>query len=175
MAVMRLQKPPMNSLVNKLRADFTQFDFVASDEFYWSPNAKRISYIAKDATNSPGEWTLFHELAHGLLGHRSYSSDLELLKLESDAWEKAKQLACSYNIEIDDDHIQNCLDTYRDWMHLRSKCPDCDSTSLQVSSTEYRCFNCAQVWHVTSSRFCRPYRRKEAVHIEDTHSKNNTN
>jgi replication factor C subunit 3/5 len=66
-----------------------------------------------------------------------------------------------YDINIDDDHIQNCLDTYRNWLHLRSTCPECGIRTLQTDKYTYRCHNCHTIWKVTSERFCRPYRKIE--------------
>jgi hypothetical protein len=93
-----------------------------------------------------------------MLGHQTYRSDFELLLLEVAAWDKAKQLAASQGITMDEEHIQDCLDTYRDWLHERSTCPRCGTVSLQASPSEYNCHNCSASWQVSKSRFCRPYR-----------------
>jgi hypothetical protein len=103
-------------------------------------------------------WALLHEAAHVLLGHTNYRLDVDLLLLEVAAWGKAKELAGELGVSIDENHIQDSLDTYRDWLHQRSACPRCSTVSLQVSSREYRCHNCLASWHVSTSRFCRPYR-----------------
>jgi len=101
---------------------------------------------------------MLHELAHATLGHNSYETDFELLLLEVAAWDKAKALARDYGETIDDEHVQDCIDTYRDWLYQRSNCPACSTTSLQESAVSYKCFNCGSSWTVTASRFCRPYR-----------------
>ncbi len=101
---------------------------------------------------------VLHELAHAQLGHRNYHSDFELIKLESLAWELAAEIGRKYKVEIDDEHIQNCLDTYRDWLHARSLCPSCGMHVLQKDPHHYRCFNCGAQWRVTSGHFVRPYR-----------------
>jgi hypothetical protein len=106
-----------------------------------------------------GTWSLLHETGHGLLVHADYQSDLELLHMEVAAWEKAKELGQAFGVQIDPNHIEDCLDTYRDWLHRRSTCPTCGSVSLQHNSTEYHCHNCNAMWQVSSSRFCRPYRQ----------------
>jgi hypothetical protein len=102
---------------------------------------------------------VLHELAHAILDHSDYHGDFELLKLESDAWELAAKIGQSYNILIDDEHIQNCLDTYRDWLHRRSACPSCGTHVLQQDSAQYHCFNCNTSWHVSSGKFVRAYRK----------------
>jgi hypothetical protein len=130
------------------------------DSFFWSPKQNKITYN-ESLINSPvGAWSLLHEAAHALMNHASYNSDLGLLKLEVEAWEEAKKLGNKLNLIIDEDHIQDCLDTYRDWLHRRSKCPGCGVICLQSTATLYYCHNCNASWHVSASRFCRPYRLK---------------
>jgi len=129
--------------------------------------------IYTDSKDSPiSEWALLHEVGHALLEHHNYRSDLELISLESQAWDKAKVLGKKYGQQIDPDHIEDCMDTYRDWLHQRSACPVCDTRSLQQDARHYKCFNCGQVWTVTSSRFCRPYRRKESTNEKSPQSIN---
>jgi hypothetical protein len=65
----------------------------------------------------------------------------------------------TYNLNQEDDHVQNCLDTYRDWLHRRSSCPQCGAHVLQRDVSTYQCFNCQTRWHVSSGRFVRPYRK----------------
>lgn len=109
-------------------------------------------------------WSLLHETGHALLDHTSYKADFELLRLEVEAWERAKLLAADLDVAIDEDHIQDCLDTYRDWLFKRSICPQCNTKCLQQGDfVHYRCFNCHTVWRVSSSRFCRAYRSTKNV------------
>ncbi len=105
------------------------------------------------------EWSILHELAHAKLNHNNYYSDFELVKLELDAWQEAKEIAKNYGIKIDSEHIEDCLDTYRDWLHQRATCPTCQTVSTQRDPNTYQCFNCRTSWHVSNSRFCRPYRK----------------
>jgi hypothetical protein len=148
----------MTELIKQLQTEYPRLTFTAGKAFYWSPKTQTITYTAR-ASSKVAVWSLLHELGHALLGHDSYTSDLELLLLEVAAWETASELAKRYNHQIDDDHIQDCLDTYRDWLHQRSTCPTCGNQSLQQDAEHYRCFNCRTTWKVTASRFCRPYRR----------------
>ena len=133
--------------------------FMPADSYYWSPANITVYYQDKDPTEV-GLWTLLHEACHGLLGHQTYESDFELVKLEVEAWEKASSLANELKIKIDDDHIQDCLDSYRDWQYKRSLCPRCDLGGVQINQGTYSCLFCKDKWHVSESRFCRPYRRK---------------
>jgi hypothetical protein len=146
----------MVQLLHRVKQDYQSFNFTAGTAFSWSPSKQTITYKTTD--NEIAAWSLLHELAHALLDHRSYETDFELLLLEVAAWEKAKELANNYAIQIDEDHVQDCIDTYRDWLYQRSTCPTCTNTSLQQDAVTYRCFNCGGSWTVTASRFCRPYR-----------------
>ncbi|MDB5163400.1 MAG: hypothetical protein JWS12_17 [Candidatus Saccharibacteria bacterium] len=149
----------MLELIHALKQDFPNITFEPSTEFCWSPQQQTITYPKQSIQDTLGCWSLFHELGHAIAGHTTYTSDLELLLLEVSAWDVGCQLAKKYGILIDNDHIQDCLDTYRDWLHQRSTCPTCGNQSLQQDAQAYRCFNCRTSWKVSSSRFCRPYRR----------------
>lgn len=146
-------------LIEDLRTTYPDFRFEKADNFYWSAQKQTI-YYNESADNKTGVWSLLHEVGHGLLTHQKYESDFELLQLEMQAWEKAKEISKNYKINIPEDHIQDCLDTYRDWLHARGKCPTCQSQGLQSSSREYTCLRCGSKWQVSTARFCRPYRRK---------------
>lgn len=163
-----------DELLARLTVDFPQLQFSAGKSFCWSPISGQVFYTAIHAGSKSGSlnysedatalFSLLHETGHALLGHKRYELDLELLNLEVAAWQRAKALAGQYDIGIDENHIEDCLDSYRDWLYARSVCPSCTTKALQMDSmSAYRCFNCATTWKVTASRFCRPYRkRKEA-------------
>lgn len=155
----------MDKLVFQLNNDFPQLIFKSSNGFCWSPIHKTIMYNPKNSSLK-GSWALLHEVGHGLLNHVSYSTDFELLHLEVAAWDKALDLQTKYKQKIDPEHIQNCLDTYREWLHRRSTCPVCGNNCLQQTINKYQCFNCHTSWKVTASRFCRPYRRLWLGQIE---------
>lgn len=146
----------MDKLVKRLRKAFPDVRFVPGETSFWSPRSATVSYAEG---GEHAAWTLLHEASHALLGHTNYTHDLDLLLLEVAAWEKAKELGPRFNLSIDNDYIQTCLDTYRDWLHSRSTCPTCHTVSLQSAPQEYQCHNCSTIWHVSASRFCRPYRR----------------
>ena len=147
--------------------------FRAEPSFYWSPKDNAIAYRAESLEDSEGIWSILHETSHALLKHQMYKTDFELLTLEVAAWEHAKNLAKGLGISVDENYVQDCLDTYRDWLHRRSTCPTCGSVGLQHSPSEYRCHNCNTAWRVSSARFCRPYRRKETDSKESSHSVKN--
>ena len=149
----------MNQLLTKLRIDFPSLKFKAGEVFSWSPKDQTVTYVRSAPDGSNPIWSLLHEVGHALLEHQTYASDFELVRLEAAAWDKAITLGQNYGHQINMEHIQDCLDTYRDWLHQRSACPTCITTSLQRSMTVYCCYNCNTEWRVTRSRICRPYRR----------------
>jgi hypothetical protein len=147
----------MEKLLKKLKSDFPSLVFIQGSQCRWSPANQTITFVKAEPDNH-GVWALFHELAHAELGHQTYKSDIELLLMEVAAWQKAKELADSYEFDISDTHIQDCLDTYRDWLDRRSTCPSCGHNALPASQNNYSCLNCQTTWRVSGSRFCRPYR-----------------
>jgi hypothetical protein len=147
-------KLPNKEFIEILKQDYPNFIFKHGPQEHWSSKTQTITFNP----NRPC-FGLLHELAHAVLGHISYKSDFELLKLEADAWHLASKIGQSYGVIIDEDHIQNCLDTYRDWLHRRSTCPSCGTHVLQNNSSKYQCFNCQATWKVSKGRFVRPYRK----------------
>lgn len=153
----------MQPLLDRLQELYPELVFLAGKGFYWSPKSRQIVYDA-DRRDEKAIWSLLHETGHALLEHTAYRADYELIRLEVAAWETAKQLAGRLDVSIDEDHIQDCLDTYRDWLYRRSICPACLTKCLQQDDcAHYRCHNCHTVWRVTPSRFCRAYRSTKNV------------
>jgi type VI protein secretion system component VasK len=149
------------TLVNRLRTLLPDIQLSAGEGFYWSPGQQLITYQSKALASTDGQWALIHEAAHAKLGHQTYHSDYQLLMMEVAAWRQAQKLAADLGLTIDPEHVQDCLDTYRDWLHQRSTCPSCSTVSLQINVSTYRCHNCHTSWHVSTSRFCRPYRLRQ--------------
>ncbi len=156
-----LRKISVKRLLNKLAKDFPEIHFKQGDSFSWSAKNNTVTYVTtKD--DDMGPVTLLHELAHASLDHKSFTTDFELLRMEVAAWEKAKEIGRAYSVDIPEDHIQKCLDTYRDWLHIRSTCPWCSTNGLQnTQNKSYNCLNCSGRWEVSASRLCRPYRKTQ--------------
>lgn len=152
----------VSAFVTLLDQDYPNLKFQKGDQEHWSPRTNTITYNPSQSLHDL-RYGILHELAHAQLSHSSYSSDFELLKLESLAWAEATKIGRRYGVKISPNHIQNCLDTYRDWLHRRSTCPTCGSHALQKDAHHYQCFNCRRVWRVTSGRFVRPYRRTHNI------------
>jgi hypothetical protein len=158
MAATSLSSKKSEEFIRALQKQYPQFKFKPASRAHWSPRSKTINYCNQESFSKQACSTL-HELAHAILGHSNYASDFELLKMEADAWQLASQLGKDLDVKISDEYIQNCLDTYRDWLHRRSTCPTCGVHVMQSDVEHYQCYNCQTIWHVTSARFLRPYRK----------------
>jgi hypothetical protein len=142
----------LTALSKQIFADFPQYAFIKSDDFHWSPAQKTVFYSQLEQIEDM--WSLLHELAHGELGHHSYGLDIELVGLEVAAWEYATQhLANRYGLTVDENYLQDHLDTYRQWLHARSTCPNCGQNGLQTKNT-YSCLNCRCLWRANEARMC---------------------
>lgn len=148
----------LDTLVTALKKSFPELELQADSTFFWSPADKQVHYDERNQSLE-GAWSLLHETGHALLDHTTYFTDVELVNMEVAAWEEAKRIAEHFSLEIDEDHVQDCLDSYRDWLYKRSLCPDCHLSGIQVDTKVYTCIFCHRRWHVTTERFCRPYRR----------------
>lgn len=149
----------MNELLQQLSVRYPRLSFQEGAHFSWSAAKQSITYTSLDDADS--SWDLLHELGHATLNHAAYTNDMELLKKEVMAWDKALELSQDFGITIDPDHIEDCLDSYRDWIFKRSTCPECRIQGIQKTPEQYLCMNCKHTWIVTKSRFCRPYRRSK--------------
>ena len=133
--------------------------FTMGETFSWDHTACVITYCDA-ADDTPA--LLLHEYSHALLRHTTYQRDIELIKIERAAWSTAQDLAKQYTITIEDDLIESSLDTYRDWLHQRSQCPQCQATGIQADDNTYTCPACHSLWTVNEARQCalRRYTKK---------------
>lgn len=143
--------PSTTSLANNLQREYPAFAFKESDEFRWSPTENTIFYDSSSEDCA----SLLHEMAHAVLQHKEYAKDVHLIEMERDAWQYASDvLTPKYEIAIDDNTVQNSLDTYRDWLHARSTCPRCKATGMQTQKSQYKCVICSAQWRVNDARLC---------------------
>lgn len=85
---------------------------------------------------------LLHEVGHAILRHCDYGLDLERLEMERAAWAEARKLCEKYGVDCDEDFVEMELDSYRDWLHRRSKCRICGLTRYQDAAGVYHCPHC---------------------------------
>lgn len=155
--------PSTPSLRNRLASDHPSITFIDGIDYRWDPSHTTISVNPEE--NDPA--ALLHELAHAVLEHTAYRRDINLLAMERDAWSYAVQtLAPQYGVTIDDDTVQEHLDTYRDWLHARSRCPRCTATGIQSSHHSYTCLACRATWQVNDARTCALRRYTTPVSIK---------
>lgn len=147
--------PSTHWLVKLLQTDYPAYKFMPAAEFSWQPASSTIEFSITEYD----EALLLHELAHALLQHTNYQRDVELLRIESAAWTKALELATHYSLRIEQERIDSHLNTYRDWLHARSTCPNCQSSGVQITSDNYQCPACSSTWQVNEARHCQ-LRRK---------------
>ncbi len=121
-------------------SDFSDYRFKFGRKFAYRP--PRTIMIGPSEPFS--ELLFLHELGHAVLKHKDFRMDVIRLKMENSAWEEAKKLALKYGIKVDEDLIQDELDTYRDWLHKKSRCPDCGLTRFQTPDGQYHCPRCSE-------------------------------
>ncbi|HIA91487.1 TPA: hypothetical protein EYO12_00025 [Candidatus Saccharibacteria bacterium] len=156
---------PQNSTLQQIKSDFTDLNFSAADEFRWSPEEKTVYFNPEFIGEENGRLILLHELGHALLDHNSIENDVDLLKKEVAAWEKARELCERYAITFNDDLAENCLDSYRLWLDKRSTCIECEQTGYQNHELHYTCLNCQAFWKVSfdqKKRVCRVPTKQKA-------------
>jgi len=145
----------MLNLLKSIIDDNKNINFETGDHFLWNPSSSTVVYVEDEVYELGGIWSLLHELGHAKLNHKSYRDDLELLMMEVAAWGKAQKIAKDYNVSIDEHHVEKCVDSYRVWLHTRSRCIDCKTNSLQLNKTTYQCHNCGTKWSVPESAICK--------------------
>lgn len=143
--------PSTASVLSSLKANYPQFSFKLGDNFLWSSSENTIYY--DDSTDDQVVF-LLHELSHALLGHTSYERDIQLITMERQAWDYTVKIAPSYDITVSDEIVQSTLDSYRDWIHERSTCPNCGATGVQTEKYTYTCPACNHDWRVNEARTC---------------------
>lgn len=148
----------ISSIRSYIARELPDITLTEGTNFLWNPSKRSIEYNSSDENYVI---SLLHELGHAQLQHADYSQDITLVTMEAQAWQRAKIIAQSLGSDISDELIQADLDTYRDWMHARSVCPDCSQNGVQIASREYTCPICHTKWHVNEARNCRLRRYKK--------------
>jgi hypothetical protein len=114
----------------------------------YAPSDRVIVFDKKRMKRNDGKLALLHELGHAHLDHKMYKYDMELINMEMDAWDYARDMAERFNIPIDEAHIAATIASYDAWLSKRATCPDCANFSLQSGRDAYACFACGSKWTV---------------------------
>lgn len=129
----------MNKLfLEKVQADYPGIVFRTGKKFAFRPPKTVI--IGEEEPND--SLLLLHELGHALSKHVNFDTDARRLRMEREAWEKARELAPIYGVDFNDEVVEQELDTYREWLHKRSCCPKCKLTRYQTPDGKYHCPHC---------------------------------
>ena len=138
------------TLLQQLQQDFEHIRFTKGKTNIWSPKNQEIFYSLPFS-----KYSILHELGHAVEKHADYKLDIQLLKLEADAWQRARLIAENYSLKIPQNYINKCMNTYKDWLLARAKCPDCELVGIQSSTTlQYNCYNCLLHWSVPFEAKC---------------------
>ena len=128
-------------LLIRLREDFPEYNFRSGKKFAFLP--------PKTIVVGPGEpndsLLLLHELGHAISLHYDFKTDISRVKMEREAWNKARELAKKYDVYYDEDFVESELDTYRNWLDTKSRCPRCKLTRYQTPDGEYHCPRCESI------------------------------
>jgi len=131
--------------IDELKSLYPQFKFISSIRFKYRP--PKSIYVVYGEDNFALQ--TLHELGHALCKHENYQTLVERLKIESEAWERAKQVVSlhpewlkKYQIKYDSDFAESQLDTYRDWLHAKTLCPNCGLTRYQTPNGRFHCPHC---------------------------------
>jgi len=154
--------PKINSVFKRIVSDFLSLTFEEGDNFHWSASRRIITH--PEISELDDLYQLLHEVGHANLNHDNYRSDAELIDMELAAWNyAAKKLAPRYGLtlSVDDDIVQDSLDSYREWLHARSTCPECGSVGIEEAADNYSCFACRSKWSVNEARSCQLRRYKK--------------
>lgn len=145
----------ISSITNQIPLDCPEIIFASGDDFYWESTVNTIHH--PPISTKEQLYLLLHEIGHANLGHSNYSSGAELLRMERDAWNYAtNQLAAKYELDIDalSELAEVALDSYRDWLHRRSTCPECGAVGAEGSKDTFNCLVCHQSWRANEARSC---------------------
>lgn len=143
---------PSKNLVKTLQKAHPDIQFISGELFKWSSSSRVVYY---DPVDEHMETMLLHELAHALLEHEDFILDVELVRKEADAWDyTTNTLAQKYSVDVPEAQIDEALESYRYWLHKRSRCPECKNHGLQTKNTHYKCLVCGCIWRANDARVC---------------------
>lgn len=122
----------------RIKRDHPEITFRTGAKFAFRPPKT----IVVGPTEERDDLLLLHELGHALCGHVTFDTGAKRLKMEREAWEKAREIAAVYGVDFDDSLVEAELDTYRDWLDKKSRCPRCGLTCYQTPDGVYHCPRC---------------------------------
>jgi len=136
--------PSLEKLVAKISTNHPELQLTPGERFQFSPPS--TLYYDPQSTEERADLLLLHELGHYLIQKTDYTSDIELVEIESQAWAKARTICPDYGLQYDEDFAEDHLDSYRDWLHITSLCKNCNLAGYQDSTQLYHCPLCGATW-----------------------------
>jgi hypothetical protein len=130
-------------------AAYPQQRFLPAGYFAYDASEDVINYDPGRIHDDSGKLALLHEIAHSLLGHFHYRFDFELYAMEMDAWNLTRNLALQHNIKIDENYLEQCMNSYDEWLTERGTCPNCEEFNVQSVPNRFQCFRCRTRWEVS--------------------------
>ena len=121
-----------------VRSRFPEYRFIGGRKFMFRP--PRTIVIGPEEEGD--ELLLLHEVGHALSGHRDFKMNVQRLKMEMEAWEKALGLAKEFSVEFSEEAVERELDTYRDYVDKKSRCPRCGLARYETPDGQYHCPRC---------------------------------
>lgn len=128
-------------LFDRIQEDYPEYSFKSGKKYTFRP-PKTIVVGPREPHSS---LLLLHELGHAIWGHFDYQTDVSRLKMERQAWDKARELAKKYDVNFDEDFVELELDTYRNWLDTKSRCKRCGLTCYQTPDGLYHCPRCETI------------------------------
>ena len=125
-----------------LQSVYPELIFKPGRKFLFRP-PRTINYLQD---NENFRLLLLHELAHALLGHSSYQTSLQRLKLERDAWARTRQLCAKHHVPFSESLAEAELNTYRDWHHQKTLCKTCGVSCLELNAKSLYCPFCRKIY-----------------------------
>ena len=124
--------------LERLKIDYPEFRFKDGKKFAFRPPCT----IVIGPEEPSDSLLLLHELGHAILKHYSFETDAKRVKMEREAWDQARELCLKYEILYDEDVVEREMDTYRDYLDKKSRCPKCGLTRFQTPDGAFHCPQC---------------------------------
>jgi hypothetical protein len=130
-------------------AAYPEQKFLPAGYFAYDASEDIVNYDPAGIKTNSGKLALLHEVSHALLGHFHYRFDFELFAMEMDAWNMTRELAHKHNLNINEEYINACMDSYDEWLTKRGTCPKCNEFNVQSKPNEFKCYRCLTRWRVS--------------------------
>ena len=83
----------------RLIDDFPEYNW----RFGWKFSFRPPRTIVVGPAESNSQLLALHELGHAISQHKSFRMNIERLRMEVEAWERARELAARYELAIDEE------------------------------------------------------------------------